>query len=155
MENFDYVPNFDDLYTGVLVVPAGEYKVQIIDAVVHPPKSGDGKYLYLKYEVIGDPRYDKNIFYDNLCVSSSNKKAEIIGNQKINTICFLTGIPAKNIGSPARFCGKTLSLLIGVEFDEDKKPKSNFIKKYLPLNGNTPSQPVDSDSEQPRSFIKK
>ncbi len=150
MAQLNYIPDPNDQYQGYKCLPAGEYKVQITDSDVVVPKSGKGKMLKITYEVIGDPQYDGCKIPDYIIIEHESVDAERIGKQKLNTICALTGV--KSLKDSVQLHGKTLSLLLTVK--EYQGDPQNNIKKYLPLNANT-SQPVDSDSEQPRSFIKK
>ena len=150
MAQLNYIPDSNDQYQGFECLPSGEYKVQIIDSDVVVPKSGKGHMLKLSYEVIGDAQFDGRKIFDNIIIEHESVDAERIGKQKLNTICALTGV--KSLKDSAQLHGKTLSILLTVK--EYNGEKQNNIKKYLPLNGNT-SQLVDSDSEQPRSFIKK
>lgn len=150
MAQLNYIPDSNDQYQGYECLPAGEYKVQIIDSDVVVPKSGKGHMLKLSYEVIGDPQYDGRKIFDNIIVEHESVDAERIGKQKLNTICALTGV--KSLKDSAQLHGKTLGLLLTVK--EYQGEKQNNIKKYLPLNANTSVQPEESESESKRKFTR-
>ena len=150
MAQLNYIPDPNDQYQGYECLPAGEYKVQIIDSDVVVPKNGKGRMLKLLYEVIGDPQYDGRKTPDNIIIEHESVDAERIGKQKLNTICALTGV--KSLKDSVQLHGKTLSILLTVK--EYQGTPQNNVKKYLPFNGNAPVQPEDSESEGKRKFTR-
>lgn len=143
MAQLNYIPDANDTYQGFECLPAGEYKVQIVDTDIKTPKSGDGEMLSISYEVVGDPQFDGRKVYDNIMLKHSNADAERIGKQKLNTICVLTGV--KSLKDSAQLHGKTLSLLVTVK--EYNGEKQNQIKKYLPFSS-APTAQQDANEEQ-------
>ena len=128
MAQMNYIADTNDQYTGYDCLPAGEYKVQIVDSDIVPSKSGDAEMLKLTYEVIADPQFDGRKIFDNLIMDHrTSTDAVKIGKQKLNTICALTGMAnGKPIRDSAQLHGKTLTLLVGIrEYNGDKQ---NTIK---------------------------
>ena len=153
MAQLNYIPDSNDTYQGFECLPAGEYKVQIVDTYIKIPKSGDGEMLTLSYEVVGDPQFDGRKVYDNIMLKHSNADAERIGKQKLNTICVLTGV--KSLKDSAQLHGKTLSLLVTVK--EYNGENQNQIKKYLPFSSAPTAQHEESEEQIPGSkprFVK-
>ena len=153
MAQLDYVPDSNDQFQGFECLPAGEYKVQIVDTYIKIPKSGEGEMLTLSYEVVGDPQFDGRKVYDNIMLKHSNADAERIGKQKLNTICVLTGV--KRLKDSPQLHGKTLSLLVTVK--EYNGEKQNQIKKYLPFSSAPTAQHEESEEQIPGSkprFVK-
>lgn len=156
MSQLNYVANQNDQYEGFTAMPAGEYKVQIADTNIAPPKSGDGEMLSIVYEIVADPQFDGRKVFDNIMLEHSKADTVRIGKQKLNTVCVLTGVKA--LKDTAQLHGKTLTLLLGVKMDH-RGNDANFIKKYLPFN----SEREDEEQEQSESpavnrkpsFIKK
>jgi hypothetical protein len=150
MAQLNYVADLNDQFTGISeCLPAGEYKVQIIDTDIVSPKSGDGEMVKVVYEVVADQTYDGRKIFDNLIIHHSSADAVRIGKQKLNTICALTG--TKNIKDTAQLHGKTLSLLIGVK--EYQGQNQNTIKKYLPFDDDSYTESKDDSIKKPK-FIK-
>jgi hypothetical protein len=152
MAQMNYIADTNDQYTGYDCLPAGEYKVQIVDSDIVPSKSGDAEMLKLIYEVIADPQFDGRKIFDNLIMDHrTSTDAVRIGKQKLNTICALTGV--KSLKDSAQLHTKTLTLLVGIrEYNGDKQ---NTIKKYLPFSGNNAATEDDDAPAQSRpKFVK-
>lgn len=135
MAQLNYIPDPNDLYDGDAfdAVPTGEYKVQIIDTKVAPPKSGDGMMLSITYEIVGDQEYEGKRIFDNMMLEHSNPDSRRLGRQRFNSVCFYTKV--NNPKDSVQLHGKTLSLYVIVE-EWNGKPK-NVVKKYLPFNSNS------------------
>ena len=147
MAQLNYVPDTTDQYQGFEPLPAGEYKVQIVDSDIVTPKSGNGSMIKFTYEVIADPQFDGRKIFDNIIIEHSSVEAERIGKQKLNTICALTGVKA--LKDTAQLHGKAMALLVSVK--DNNGEKQNVIKKYLPFNDRDDEQ----DEDQPRTAGKK
>jgi len=148
MAEFNFVADYNDQFKGFECLPAGEYKVQIVNTDVLVPDSGDGKMLMLEYEVVGDPQYDGRKFKEWLKYMGSGNVS--IGVQKINTIFFLTGL--KNTKDSVQLQGKTLSVLLSVKpAGNDKngvwRDAQNEIKKHLPFNSAKSTQQEENEEQ--------
>lgn len=154
MAQFNYTPDTNDQFNGSEALPAGEYKVQIIDTDLVDSKSGDAEMIKIVYEVIADPQFEGRKVFDNIIIKhTSSVDAVRIGKQKLNTVCALTGV--KSLKDTAQLHGKTLSLLVGVR--EYNGAMQNSVKKYLPLNGldddYDTDEPVEIGNKKPK-FVK-
>jgi hypothetical protein len=127
-----YTADENDQWQGFEALPAGEYKVQIIDSDLCDTRAGDGQYIKLVYEVVGDPLYDGRKIFDNINIANPSPDAVRIGKQRLNTICAVTGVPS--LKDTAQLHGKTMSLLIAVGKNKQTGEDTNIIKKYFPLN---------------------
>lgn len=150
MAKFDFVADYEDLYKGYEPLPAGEYKVQIVDSDTQTPsKDEHGEMLVLEYEVIADSQFDGRKIKEWLKFKGSGDLKSAI--QKINTIFFLTKTKATK--DTAQLLGKTLSVLVGVK-EDDTYGKTNFIKKHLPFNDRDDAPDIH-DEDQPKAAGKK
>jgi hypothetical protein len=147
MAQFTYVPDSTDTFSGSECLPAGEYKVQIIETDLVPSKSGEAEMVKVVYEVVADPQFDGRKIFDNIIVAHrTSADAVRIGKQKLNTICVHTGI--KSLKDTNQLCGKTLTLLLGVR--EYNGSNQNTIKKYLPFNSvSSVPEARQDDSQEP------
>ncbi len=145
-----FVPDSSDLWTGFEALPAGEYKVQIIDSDLVETKAGDGQYIKLVYEVIGDARYNGRKVFDNLNIVNPSVDAVRIGKQKLNTICALVGL--KTIKDTAQLHGKTMTILVAVGKNKMTGDDTNVIKKYMDIGGGPVAEDVPQGKKS--SFIK-
>lgn len=152
MAQLNYVPDTTDKYQGFEPLPAGEYKVQIVDSDIVTPKSGNGSMIKFQYEVIADPQFDGRKIFDNIIIEHSSVDAERIGKQKLNTICALTGV--KQIKDTAQLHGKTMSVLLSVK--DNQGEKQNVIKKYLPFNSDRDEEHEEqkASGNKKHSFVK-
>lgn len=146
-----FTPDFNDQYQGFEVLPAGEYKAQIIDTDVVETRAGDGQYIKIVYEVIGDARYNGRKLFDNINIVNPSVDAVRIGKQKLNTICALVGL--KTIKDTAQLHGKALSLLVTVGKNKMTGDDTNVIKKYMDIGGGQ-AEPDVPQSGKKSSFIK-
>lgn len=153
MAQFNYIPDANDQYTGVECLPAGEYKVQIIDTDIVDSKGGNAEMVKIVFEVVADAQFDGRKIFDNLIIKHETSDSAVrIGKQKLNTICALTSV--KQLKDTAQLHGKTLSLLLGVK--EYNGQTQNTIKKYLPFNGadnDVEDEAEDFTTKKPK-FIK-
>jgi hypothetical protein len=149
MAQFNYTADYNDQYSGFEALPAGIYRVQIIDSDIQVPSSGDGEMLMLEYEIVASPQFDGRRIKEWLKFRGSGDVKWAI--QKINTIFFLTGL--KNTKDTAQLHGKSLSLLLGVKPSGNDKngifrESSNFVKKYLPFNSDGDSENNQAEQEE-------
>lgn len=153
MAQINYTPDQNDLYVGFQPVPAGEYRVQIIDTAIKDTKSGNGTILNLTYEIVGDPELSGRKIFDTINLENPSVDAVRIGKQKLNTICVLTGV--KKLRDTAELHGKVLSISVSVgEFNS--KP-NNRVDKYIAQEGQTYSESETEQSEPVKkkpSFVK-
>jgi len=127
MAQLNYTPDENDQYSGFEPVPAGEYRVQIVDTAIKDTKSGNGSYLNLTYEIIGDQQYSGRKVFDVINLENPSIDAVRIGKQKLNTICVLTGV--KKIRDTAELHGKVLT--IAVSINEYNGKTNNKIDRYV------------------------
>jgi hypothetical protein len=129
MAQFNYIPDANDQFTGAgEALPAGLYKVQIVDTDLVDSKSGDAEMIKVVYEVVADPQFEGRKIFDNIIIKHrASVDAVRIGKQKLNTICVLTG--TKSLKDTAQLHGKNLSLLVTTR--EYNGALQNSIKKYL------------------------
>jgi len=72
-------------------IPAGSYRLQIIESTVGPTKSETGEILTLTLEVIDGPYANRKI-WDRLNISNPSAQAQNIAHQNLKKLCTLLGI---------------------------------------------------------------
>ena len=154
MAQLNYTPDANDQYVGFEPVPAGEYRVQIVDTAIKPTKLNNGTVLSLTYEIVGDPQYSGRKVFDTINLENQSVDAVRIGKQKLNTICVLTGI--KKIRDTAELHGKVMTIQVSV--GEYLGKSNNRVDKYVPGDSD-PSDPDDElspapDQKKKPSFVK-
>lgn len=72
------------------VIPAGDYKVQIVDSDLRPTKDGNGQYLWLESEII-EGEYQSRKLWSRLNLVNSNQQAVEIAQRELSALCHATG----------------------------------------------------------------
>ena len=85
-ENFKNLPPSSDE-----VLPAGDYKMQVVQSELRSTKAGDGQYLWLEFEILG-PNFAGRRFWDRLNLFNKNEQAVKIANQQLMAISNAVGM---------------------------------------------------------------
>lgn len=109
-------------------LPAGKYRVMITEVEDRETKSGTGKYLFIKFQVI-EGQYVSWQTTDMLNYENSNEKAQVIGWQQLKKL-------AKAIWGefPESFRASDLenkTLIVSTKIDEYNGRHSSKVKNYL------------------------
>lgn len=72
------------------VLPAGKYKVQVVDSDMRPTKDGTGQYLWLEMEIL-DGDYQGRKIWDRLNLVNANQQAVEIAQRSLSALCHATG----------------------------------------------------------------
>lgn len=132
-------------------LPAGEYKVAIIDSIMCATKAGTGQYLQLELDVL-DGKYAGRKLFDNLNLINPNEKAVEIARGTLSSICRAVGVLTPNDSSDLH--GRALIAKVVVKHDEQYGDK-NQIKSYKAVqkHASNPANAPSAASEQLRREI--
>lgn len=128
-------PNVEENSGGFTVVPDGKYQVVIVGDKLTDTKSGSGKMLELKVQII-DGEHRGTTITDRLNIVNNSDIAQKIGQGQLKRICNLCGVdypPSSTdglIGKPMQATVKT------EEFTSNNTGnllKSNKISGYNPV----------------------
>jgi len=72
------------------VLPAGKYKVQIVESDLRLTKDGAGQYLWLMLDILEGPCQGRKIF-DQLNLINANSTTVEIAQRTLSSICHATG----------------------------------------------------------------
>lgn len=72
------------------VIPAGKYKVQVVNSEMKPTKDGAGQYLWLELEIL-DGEYQNRKLWDRINLVNSNAQAVEIAQRTLSALCHATG----------------------------------------------------------------
>lgn len=72
------------------VLPAGKYKVHVVDSDMKPTKNGDGQYLWLELDIVDGPHQGRKL-WDRLNIVNSNAQAVEIAQRQLSALCHATG----------------------------------------------------------------
>jgi hypothetical protein len=73
-------------------LPAGRYEVIIVDSEMKETKAGNGDYLMLTMEVIGDTKHSGRKLWTRLNLVNPNATAVSIAERELSAICHCVGI---------------------------------------------------------------
>lgn len=76
-------------------IPAGNYKMQVIESAIADTKSGSGKILTLTIEILEGPFANRRI-WDRLNVQNDNPDAQRIAQRSLADLCLQLGIKLRN-----------------------------------------------------------
>jgi len=107
-------------------LPPGEYEAVIIDTEQRDTKDGNGKYLWLKLEIVSENGKGRHL-HDNLNLVNASTKAVEIARATLSSICRAVGVMTPK--SSAELRNKPLMVKRGVE-ESAQYGKQNRIKGY-------------------------
>jgi hypothetical protein len=108
--------------------PAGEYTMQVVNSDMRTTKSGDGRYIWLEFDILTGPVRGK--FFDRLNIENPNPKAVEMANRQLAAICDALGFVV--LQDTEQLHMKPLKVVLKVE--ESKNGTLQNKAKYLPLN---------------------
>lgn len=135
---------------GFDALPAGTYKVIVIESERKVTASGRGAYLALVLQVIEGQFLNRKI-YDNLNIDNPSETAVKIARGQLSSICRAVGVMTPRHSSELH--GKPLLAKIKIEKDEQYGDK-NKVVAYMPLQAATanPGVPQASQPAAPTPF---
>lgn len=142
MAKFGFAPSDVDVnaQTSFDPIPAGEYTLKALEADEKDTKSGDGKYIKVKFEVVkGD--YAGRLIWQNFNIVNPSEKAQSIGRQQI--VAWATACGKPEADDTDKLIEKSFLASVKIE----KSPgyaDSNAIKAFLFDKADAPSAPAKS-----------
>jgi hypothetical protein len=111
------------------VLPAGDYKAQIISSEISATKAGDGQRLNLTYEVTDGP-FAKRQFWQGLNIVNPNAQAQAISERELKKITSALGLGAISDSDVLHF--KPMIVTLAIE-DGGAYRDKNIVKNNKPL----------------------
>lgn len=116
------------------VLPAGWYEATISSAEIKNTKSGTGRYIAIRYDILG-PTHQGRVVFGNLNIENANPKAEEIGRQQLRSMMEAIGLPRLN--DTDQLLGANIKIKLKIEKDEQYGDK-NQVNGFAVL-GNRPT----------------
>lgn len=131
------------------VIPAGDYRVMIVDSSMDPSKSG-GQFLKLTLQVIDGPHAGVTLF-DRLNLVNSNPKAVEIAQRTLSAICHAVGV--LQVQDSAQLHNRPMSARVAY-VEGGTRPDgnggfygpSNELKGYRPVSQQAQTQAAPSQA---------
>ena len=137
------------------VIPAGDYRMMIVDSAMENTKSGSGQFLKLTLQVIDGPHQGVTLF-DRLNLVNSNPKAVEIAQRTLSAICHAVGV--LQVQDSAQLHNRPLAARVA--YVEGGRPDgnggvygpSNEVKGYKPVSQQAPVQATPAQPQQQPAY---
>jgi hypothetical protein len=113
------------------ILPAGDYKVAIVDSSMDPTKNGNGQYLKLHLQVL-DGQHKGQILFDRLNLDNPNPKAVEIAQRVLSAICHAVGV--LQVSDSSQLHNRPLLARVVIKAAQGEYQASNEIKGYKPAS---------------------
>lgn len=128
------------------VIPADDYRAQLVDSEIIDAKSGSGRYLKLTWQVQGGA-YDNRLIWQNLNLWNSNAKAVEIAQRELSSICHATGKINVSDSEEMHFIPCTIK--VGIRKDKNGEfADQNVVKSVKPIG---PASATTAPAQTPSS----
>lgn len=113
-------------------IPAGWYEAKITGAELKTTKAGTGKYIAVRYDIIG-PTHEGRVVFGNLNIRNPSQKAEEIGRQQLGDIMRAIGL--SRVQDTDELIGGRLMINLAVTQATEQYGAGNDIKGYRAADG--------------------
>ena len=124
-------------------IPAGDYIAAIVESQFKPTKSGNGRYLELKFQVLEGEHKGRNL-WARLNLYNPNELAVKMANSDLADICNAVGIPAP--GDSCELHDLPMQVKVKLRKRQDNGEMTNEIAGYSkrPAPGQAPQAKSDA-----------
>lgn len=112
-------------------LPAGWYTARITEAEVKATKAGTGKYIKIRYDILG-PTHQGRAVFGNLNVRNPNPQAEKIGRQQLNELMGSIGL--ETFSDTDQLIGAPLQIKLKVR-ESEEYGNSNDVAGFKSASG--------------------
>jgi hypothetical protein len=138
--------NVDDMPQGggYDLLPDGWYSAKVTGAELKNTKNGLGKYIAVKYLILG-PTHQGRVMFGNINIKNANPKAEEIGLAALRDLQLALGIP--RLRDTDQLIGGDVQIKIKTRPPNDGYEAQNDIGGFKPLENraSTPPPPQNND----------
>jgi len=126
-------------------IPAGDYKVAIMDSELRNNRAGTGSYIWLEFKVLDGPHQNRKL-WDQLTFQHTSEKAQAIGKSQFADLCLAVSVPRPNDTSELH--NKPLIATVAISKRKDTGGLTNDMKGYRSAAEGIVNPPADT-SETP------
>lgn len=109
------------------LVPPGWYVARITDSTVKATKAGTGKYISVRYDIIG-PTHQGRVIFGSLHISNPNAAAERIGREQLSDL--LRSIGLATLSDTQQLIGATCQIKVAIQAGNDGYQDRNEVKGW-------------------------
>lgn len=131
------------------LMPAGWYPAHAIEEAELATKSGNGRVIYLTWEVMEGP-FSKRRIWQRISYKHATAMAQEIGQRELGDLCKALGLGP--IQDTASLAFKAVQIRVGVEPAKDGFEAKNVVKGFKPYGGvpvAPPSHPPVTNGQRP------
>ena len=122
-------------------IPAGNYIAQIIESDLRVTKAGNGEYIALTWEILGDEYAGRRIF-SNLNIVNPNEKAVQIAKSFLKQIC--TAIGLESVQDTQELHGAPMAVTVKIQAGSRGYADQNVINSVKSLSESEEEEPWQS-----------
>lgn len=140
MAELDFNPNdVPEDQGGFEPLPAGEYRMQVIESELKDTKSGSGQQLVLTLEVIDGPLANRRV-WDRLNIRNQNADAQRIAQRALADLCLSVGLNSVRNSEELHF--KPFTARVTVKPDKTGQYGPQNAVRYKANGGAAPVRPA-------------
>lgn len=141
--SYSNVPNEVEPQGNFEVIPAGEYRVQVVQSDMKPTKNGDGQYLWLELDIL-DGDYANRKIFDRINLENANSQTVEIAKRVFSALCHATGVIGAQDSEELHY--KPCIAVVQVRPAKGEYGPSNQIRTYKPVDVATANIPQGARS---------
>ncbi len=130
--------------TGFDAIPAGKYKVVIVESEEKPTKNKDGSYLQFTFQIIEGECENRKLFA-RLNLNNKSDQAVGIARSELSAICH--AVDKKKIRESSQLHDIPLFVRVSCAAD-DKNVMRNEIKGYESVGGSTAAKLASKEADK-------
>lgn len=134
-----------DPTTAYDLLPAGRYRVQIVESELRVTRAGTGQYLWLMLDIIDGPLTGRKLF-EQLNLINPNPTTVEIAQRTLSAICHATGQLQVTDSEQLHF--KPMTIVVTVDASKDGAPERNKIRYVVPNEDKSAPKPVPTAAPQ-------
>ena len=138
-DNWDLVQ--DDSPKEFTPLPDGWYDARITGSEIKTTKAGNGRYISLRYDVIGS-EYAGRVVFSNITINNPSAAAEGIGRKQLSQIAMAGGMTSLPRDTD-ELIGLNIKIKVTIRAATEEWGASNDVKDWKPLSGGSDMPPPE------------
>jgi hypothetical protein len=127
------------------LVPQGDYYVEVEKAEVRDTQSGDGRYIKVQFNILGQTQTGRKVFVNYNMANKSDMAVEI-GQREFAALCKAAGVAG--IQDTDEILGKRALVKVSIRKNKRDNTEENAVGSYRPVDGTTAPTPPPAPPAQ-------
>lgn len=138
-DSWDFVK--DDSPKVFTALPDGWYDARIMGSEIKTTKAGNGRYISLRYDIIGSD-YAGRVVFSNITINNPSASAEGTGRKQLSQIAMAGGMSSLPRDTD-ELIGLNIKIKVTVQAATEQWAESNDVKGWKPLSGGSQMPPPE------------